>query len=243
MEKFKDDRGEDARRAGLRRPLGGVMAVAVALAIGTAPAAAAPARVRPYALLDIPVGITLEQLQQRGHPDAARLPDVRLICSGDPDALGLVSLDLSDLLQKIGALRCGFFVPGPANQQGAPFRAASFQVFNEESDPVFLFFRPNEVDEYRLAQISLAMPNARYREIVALFNRAYGSPVNFDVIGVPTAYGGDFPNIRYNWDNGVSSINLSLYSMVLNTMSVLFVDNDLWAKAGREMDEIERVGR
>src|SRR5690242_14325841 len=47
---------------------------------------AAPVPVRPYALRDIPVGMTLTDFRRVRHPDTAAPADTRIVCSQDEGA-------------------------------------------------------------------------------------------------------------------------------------------------------------
>jgi hypothetical protein len=216
---------------------GGLLALLAATALA-GPATAA----QPYALRAIPVGITLEQFRALPYPDHRQHAGVAAVCSSDPTAAGLDALRLTPILVEADVVKCGYFQAGFGGAT-APRVAAPLQFLGEEVTPLFLFYRQRGAPSYRLAQITFAMSNRRSDALIVMFHRAFGNAPELQVSTVQTGFGPQLANITYTWNNGVSTVRLDTITVVLNQMSVVFVDNRLGSSLDERLDAIARRNR
>lgn len=219
---------------------GVIVLVAVLAAPWAARSAPVPAPARPYSVRDIPLGITLTEFRRLPHPDARA--EARIHCSNEPGAGDLEGLTLTATLLQADAIKCGFYQLERA-AEGARLATAPMGFFGEQITPLFLFYRSEGAADYSLAQITFALSNSRAGELIGLFYRAFGTTASLDVTSVPTSFGAEMSDVTYVWHNGVSTIQLDSLSFVLNEMSVVFFDNQLWADLSERLTAVERLRR
>lgn len=212
----------------------GTVLLAIALVLVAMPCHA-QRTARPYAVHEYRLGATLSDVRAIRHPVARSDGEQKLVCSND-DSAGADKLRPSPDLVEAGAIKCGFLTFFAGDEPVI----ATLDLFAERVECELLFYRRMADKDYRLAQITLGFANRRFQNVVAIFRRAYGQPISFDVDGISTVFGADLPNLTYYWDNVASSIRLDQFSVSLERMSVIFVHNELWDELGAKLRRISR---
>jgi hypothetical protein len=211
-----------------------IITVALAAMLFT-PAAVAQRATQPYAAGDFRLGAFLRDLRQIEGLAPSAGGDQRFVCSNDPAGPGVDKMKPSPDLVGAGAIKCGVLLFRPGEDEPV---IGSLEFFGGRSECEFLFYRRADEADYRLAQITLAMDNQRFSDVISLFRRAYGQATGFDVNSITTMFGAQLPNATYVWDNRISTIRLDMYSVTIERMSITFVHNELWDEFGAKLRRI-----
>jgi hypothetical protein len=196
-------------------------ALAVLLLLATVPAAAQQ-QPRAYSLRDIRLGTSISELRQLTFVDEEDRPGLRLICSNEPDASRLERLRLT-MTDRPGAVRCAVFEKADTDDP----RPWTLDYLGGQTQPTMILYRRELDRELRVAQIVGTMPNNRFQQIIALMQKAYGSPSGYEMSGMGTMLGSDMLNATYHWNNGISSIRADLLSVELDKMTLVFTHEDI----------------
>jgi hypothetical protein len=210
--------------------------LALAALLPVAATAQQGGNVRPYAVDEFRLGTPLSEFREVERLAETPVEGARqaLVCSGE-DSAGADRVQPNPHLREAGAIKCTPLLWRPGDETPV---IGTLELFGEHVECEFLFYRGRNDTEPRLTQITLGFNNQRFQNILAIFRRAYGQPTGFEVDGVTTIFGSDLPNATYVWENRVSTIRLDTYSVTLDRMSVIFVQNELWDELGRRLRRI-----
>ncbi len=191
------------------------------LALSVLPSLAARADNDTFTFRGIPVGISLDGFRALHHPDAARHPESRVVCSGDAEKLAEV--DPADAAA--GLKQCNFFsrrsvAGGPATWQrddilfrDAPV-AASFDFFPD----------PDEKGIYRLARIRVLDRPARFAIVVDAESKLFGPPARLAKSPAATnGYGMALEATTAIWVGGEDAVVVREYTPMLDKMDVTYL--------------------
>jgi hypothetical protein len=199
-----------------------IFAVAFSILILGGVTVQAQLRRAPFSMDRIPLGLPLSEFRNLAFVNELARAQLEVICSDAPSAGRLITLRASSY-DRPGALRCGIFQQSP-DADPVP---AKIKLFGQEVVSGFVFHKPPRGDDPRLTIATAVLPNDQFETVLALFQKIYGQPSDYELSAAGSLYGTGASNATYRWTNGVSTIRLDSLSLEFDKMSVLFAYDDI----------------
>jgi hypothetical protein len=174
-----------------------------------------------YDVRGLRLGAPLSEIRKLPYPDAARWPDVKLICTGDKERTQVSSEGSmpDDNLLKIGVVACGFYRPA-----GQKFTSWGLDFVGVTRMQTLLLFTPAgfpDEQRSRLYMIALEAPTQHFDAILAGLKRTYGEPHDAHPIKFQSE-GKSHDNVRLGWQAADGIVVTERYFQDLKTMYVTY---------------------
>jgi hypothetical protein len=174
---------------------------------------------RPFVMYGIQLGLSLAEFRQLRFLDDSERQRLEVLCSGDQSPVGL-RLSVPDRSE---AVRCGIFERGTDPNRLPPL----IDFFGYPAHSSFVFFRRPRDNDPILTLASFTISTAHFEEILAIFQKVYGPPSDYELSAAESLFGIRSINATYRWNNSVSSIRLDSLALELDKMSVGFAYDDV----------------
>lgn len=194
-----------------------------------------------YALRGFKLGMTLDEFRAMPHPDAQKLENPRVICTGEigeMGARGAWELKVSKVEQAAGVVRCNHFAtdrklsrPETAEVNLNVAGVGVYQTFD---------FAPSPVDGVtRLYRIAIRSNMDYWDQFLAAYVEKFGKPTEVRSGTVQNKLGNAFDKATAVWLQKESSITLEARTTKIDLMGITYLLHDVAAQVSRQAEGIE----
>ena len=167
------------------------------------------------------LGALISEIRKAPYPDAARWPDVKLICTGDKERSQISSRGSApnENLLKFGVVVCGYYRPSGRN-----YFYWGLDFFGVTRMHVLFFFTPATFPaelRSQLYMISLESPTEHFDAITASLTNTYGAP-SYSKPEKFQSQGKTYDNLRLGWRSSGGILVAERYFHDTKTMYVTY---------------------